>query len=225
MMFKNLLTVSLLNLNMISSTLCASFPPFSLIAPEFDSILPFNQAIEIGFEDNPPVLGLNRSIFISATYPRETEARVLYFDGPLYSGGRGFCQSSTNFTVHLQTDQAGRYDIHWNVTYSLSSDPSQAQDHECGPGPFTFESFVVNNTYRVLDPLVNQGWTPDPVEQPNAFTTISTASILTSVSEIPSSSATTSAFFGGVNGARNRSTMGSWTVLCMIFFMILNVTL
>jgi len=118
-----------------------------------------------------------------------------------------------------------RYDIHWNVTYSLSSDPSQAQDHECGPGPFTFESFVVNTTYRVLDPLVNQGWTPDPVEQPNAFTTISTASILTSVSEVPLSSATTSAFFGGVNGAPNRSTMGSWTVLCMIFFMISNVTL
>jgi len=114
MMFKNLLTVSLLNLNMIPSTLCASFPPFSLIAPEFDSILPFNQAIEIGFEDNPPVLGLNRSIFISATYPRETEARVLYFDGPLYSGGRGFCQSSTNFTVHLQTDQAGRYSVFLN---------------------------------------------------------------------------------------------------------------
>ncbi|THU96616.1 hypothetical protein K435DRAFT_90913 [Dendrothele bispora CBS 962.96] len=199
-------------LNAIPTILCASFPPFSLVAPPFDSILPYNEPIAIGFQDNPPIFGLNRSILISVAYPRESENRVLYSEGPLYNGGgTGFCQSSTNFTVNMQTDQAGRYSVYWNITYSLSSDPSQALGHDCGPGPFTFESFFINNTYRVLDPLVNQGWTPG---QPSSgpFTTISTASILTSVSEVPLSIPTASAFIGRVNGTSGTRAC-SWIVL------------
>jgi hypothetical protein len=41
------------------------------------------------------------------------------------------------------------YTATWNFTYAMSSDPSQANSTYCGPGPFSFEYYVLNKTFSV----------------------------------------------------------------------------
>jgi hypothetical protein len=48
-------------------------------------------------------------------------------------------------------DASRSYTAFWNFTFATSSDPSQANDTYCGPGPFSFESYVVNKTFMVDD--------------------------------------------------------------------------
>ncbi len=42
-----------------------------------------------------------------------------------------------------------RYTIRYNISYWLSSDPSQANDTYCGPQPFTHETWILNPTFSV----------------------------------------------------------------------------
>jgi hypothetical protein len=48
-----------------------------------------------------------------------------------------------------RADDSRSYTAFWNFTFATSSDPSQANDTYCGPGPFSFESYVVNETFSV----------------------------------------------------------------------------
>jgi hypothetical protein len=48
-----------------------------------------------------------------------------------------------------RADISRSYTAFWNFTYATSSDPSQANGSYCGPGPFSFESYVVNKTFSV----------------------------------------------------------------------------
>lgn len=47
----------------------------------------------------------------------------------------------------IKDSYACRYTFQWNVTYGVSSSPSEANSTNlCGPGPFSYQSWVLNKT-------------------------------------------------------------------------------
>jgi len=42
----------------------------------------------------------------------------------------------------------GKYTVVWNFTYTISSDPAQANESYCGPAPFSTQVFLLNETFE-----------------------------------------------------------------------------
>ncbi|THU94419.1 hypothetical protein K435DRAFT_839864 [Dendrothele bispora CBS 962.96] len=218
----------ILVLDVIPSILCASFPPFSLVAPENNSTLPRNSTIDIGYTENHQAIdNLNLSASIVVTYPNTTTSPV-WLEGPLFvtvdnHTTEGICGGTANTSTSFRTNQSGMYIVTWNLTYSTS--PQNVTDSgSCGPGPFTFESFVFNQTYHVPEPRF-EGSVDPTVATP--FTTITSASILTDIFATTTSGSSPSGSPGsgdGDTGNAGRALLGrSWgcNFLTLLMFSVL----
>jgi hypothetical protein len=64
------------------------------------------------------------------------------------------------------------YTVSWNFTYASGSDPTQANATSCGPGPFVYESYVLNRTFTATAaPSIEVGYSSVTTmlpEQPSA---------------------------------------------------------
>ncbi|KAF9071284.1 hypothetical protein BDP27DRAFT_524872 [Rhodocollybia butyracea] len=121
-------------------------PPSSveLVFPIVDHIpVPNNITIgTAGFDvgNAKEYVGLSSDVSISVTYPNSTSKLLLAVSGC----GAGPGGSTGTFLM----DQEGTYTFVWNVTFGISSDPSQVNSSTsaCGPGPFSYQSLFVNKT-------------------------------------------------------------------------------
>ncbi|KAK7049426.1 hypothetical protein VNI00_006027 [Paramarasmius palmivorus] len=117
-----------------------------LIHPE--GTLQINSRVKIGFGYNgPPYQGFLQSINSSLQWPNGTESASLRSIPMKDHSCRA--ESRYNATATMTLDQVGNYTIFWNVTYGLSSDPTQANSTYCGPEPFSYQSWLLNSTFRV----------------------------------------------------------------------------
>ncbi|KAF9071283.1 hypothetical protein BDP27DRAFT_1419084 [Rhodocollybia butyracea] len=125
----------------------ATSPPSSveLVFPISDNIhVPNNITIGTsGFDVGNAGLeyvGLSSEVSISVTYPNSTSK---FLRGVLRCGA-----GPTGTTATFLVDQEGIYTFVWNITFGISSDPSQVNSstNTCGPGPFSYQSLFVNKT-------------------------------------------------------------------------------
>ncbi|KZT36262.1 hypothetical protein SISSUDRAFT_1121046 [Sistotremastrum suecicum HHB10207 ss-3] len=49
----------------------------------------------------------------------------------------------------FNASQTGIYTLFWNVTYTLSSDPSQAANGSCGPPPYSSQNWILSQNITV----------------------------------------------------------------------------
>ncbi|KAH9833544.1 uncharacterized protein C8Q71DRAFT_773928 [Rhodofomes roseus] len=69
--------------------------------------------------------------------------------------GHGDCGSypGSSYSGCAVVADTGTYTIRWNLTYTMSADPSQANASYCGPAPFSTQIFVLNQTFDTFTVL------------------------------------------------------------------------
>ncbi|TFY59647.1 hypothetical protein EVJ58_g5651 [Rhodofomes roseus] len=69
--------------------------------------------------------------------------------------GHGDCGSypGSSYSGCAVAADTGTYTIRWNLTYTMSADPSQANASYCGPAPFSTQIFVLNQTFDTFTVL------------------------------------------------------------------------
>lgn len=175
---------------LLSAGLCSGAnqvsPPSTieyLIGPATNSNIPFNTSVPAGASFAPTAdAGLARSVNVTFTRPNGTISGGVVVN-PLYtdtmflpcggSGGgwswiladqEGVCVQVLLVSLLESTDSLVliRYSIHYNITYGMSSDTSQANSTFCGPPPYSFQSWIVNSTFNVRAPTQGDGGTLTP---------------------------------------------------------------
>lgn len=160
-----------------------------LIGPTTNSTISFNTSVPAGASFSPTTdAGLARSVNVTFTRPNGTISGGVVVNplntGTLFvpcggGGGGGWssiladqegvCVQVLLDSLLVLTDSFVliRYVIHYNITYGMSSDTSQANSTFCGPPPYSFQSWIVNSTFNVRAPAEGDGGTLTPA----SFTT------------------------------------------------------
>ncbi|KAH9927831.1 uncharacterized protein B0H18DRAFT_875295, partial [Fomitopsis serialis] len=97
----------------------------------------------------PKFLGLVEAVNTSLIAPNGT--KIGHFQSNTDNiTGLGSCvpaQSTGASGCDVAADE-GTYTIIWNVAYTMSSDPSQANASYCGPSPFSTQTCLLNETFE-----------------------------------------------------------------------------
>ncbi|KAF5349053.1 hypothetical protein D9758_012681 [Tetrapyrgos nigripes] len=127
----------------------AASPPdsISLIFPTSNEIL-FNSSLPIGITDPETIFGLARIVNITRSFPNGIVQKGIVIGTDSEEDCTIF---GTEELEYLAFNVSGEHTIHWNITYGLSSDPSQANSSFCGPKPFSWQTFILNKTFTVLE--------------------------------------------------------------------------
>ncbi|KAJ8074083.1 hypothetical protein PM082_012375 [Marasmius tenuissimus] len=160
-----LLTISLLILSLFNSYSAQTVSPPSsvrLILPDLSRTLGPGTLLPIGFaeldQDNNTYWGLRRYVNVSVTYPNGTHRGVVGIGSSDFeraecriypsTGGSGFAYAVNGRQVVASMIKEG---AHWNITYAMSADTSQAVVGEsCGSGPLSFQNYTLEHTFDVL---------------------------------------------------------------------------
>jgi len=151
-MLFHLMNLAILAAHFVSATLESPPSTVVLIGPPPEAEYLFNSSVGVGFIDigNGTYTGMFRNVSLYASYPNGTNF-------PLMSIFTTDC-STENFgrqasTTSFHADSEGQMAVHWNVTYGVSSVPAQSNKSYCGPGPLSFQSFILNSTITVKSKL------------------------------------------------------------------------
>jgi hypothetical protein len=109
--------------------------------------------------------GLQQNVSISLTWPNGTRTSYQDFGSShpschLGPAGIDYIKEAMNLTdlgkcarcsflSRCVLTTADSYTATWNYTFGTSPDPSQANSSYCGPGPFSYQSFLINQTFAV----------------------------------------------------------------------------
>ncbi|KAL0580543.1 hypothetical protein V5O48_001447 [Marasmius crinis-equi] len=152
-----MLSIALSLCALLTAALAVS-PPSSLaiIIPKLPSSgINIGTVIPLGFsdedKDNNTYWGLHRIVNVTVTYPNGMNRTIARF-GSFNDSSTG-CQvfPGNKLAGTFQADQNGTYTAQWNITYGISSTPSQINktSNNCGPGPLSFQSFILEYKFDV----------------------------------------------------------------------------
>ncbi|KAL0580541.1 hypothetical protein V5O48_001445 [Marasmius crinis-equi] len=99
--------------------------------------------------DNNTYWGLHRVVNVSVTYPNGTSRGLVALGSLNDRQCRIFPGSKV--TSSIKADQNGTYKAQWDITYGISSTPSQIDEtsKNCGPEPLSFQNFTLEHTFDV----------------------------------------------------------------------------
>ncbi|KAE9394845.1 hypothetical protein BT96DRAFT_923266 [Gymnopus androsaceus JB14] len=143
----------------------ADSPPstVTLMGPPNATTVPLGSPLSVGLLFGPEYIGLLEFLDISVIYPNGTvvfaggASNYLTISandsappqdcGQLDGAGEGGVRAAG-----ISVDQVGTYMVQYNVSYWLSSDPSQANATYCGPPPFSQQMWLLNTTFVAFQP-------------------------------------------------------------------------
>ncbi|KAJ8073969.1 hypothetical protein PM082_012257 [Marasmius tenuissimus] len=154
-----LLTLSLLILSLFDSYSAQTVSPPSsvrLILPDLSrTLVGPDTLLPIGFaeldQDNNTYWGLRRYVNVSVTYPNGTYRGVIGIGSSDFRRALDCRRYPGGGYIGYARAVNGSFTAHWNITYAISADTSQAVVGEsCGSGPLSFQNYTLEHTFDVL---------------------------------------------------------------------------